>query len=205
MYPCPSVAKNQPSKADRTSKKTSDLATDGHGYTRMRSAGFLALDREKIGNKIVWLCFGETLYYGSSPLFKIPHGGLGIGAFCLARSRRDGRRIRLNGCLTASMPQGPRLFFRTRTRHGCPNFWSWPRRSASWRVSWRSLLARASCFVRYNPWSSYGESVLEELGVRIACSPRFEAARKLNSRAWVFTLRTVRRRARRICFMRRAG
>src|SRR5206468_11520846 len=42
VYPCPSVAQNQPSKADRTSKKTSDFATDGHGYTRMRSVGFLA-------------------------------------------------------------------------------------------------------------------------------------------------------------------
>src|SRR6266436_1673886 len=52
VYPCPSVAKNQPSKADRTSKKTSDLATDGHGYTRMRSVGILALDREKIGTKL---------------------------------------------------------------------------------------------------------------------------------------------------------
>src|SRR5260370_38297422 len=49
VYPCPSVAQNQTSKADRTPKKTSDLATDGHGYTRTRSAGFLALDREKIG------------------------------------------------------------------------------------------------------------------------------------------------------------
>src|SRR6266436_5670035 len=52
VHPCPSVAQNQPSKADRTSKKTSDLATDGHGYTRMRSVGFLALDREKIGTKL---------------------------------------------------------------------------------------------------------------------------------------------------------
>ena len=33
-------------------KEDSDLATDGHGYTRMRSAGFLALDREKIGTKL---------------------------------------------------------------------------------------------------------------------------------------------------------
>ncbi len=197
--------KNQTSKADRTPKKTSDLATDGHGYTRMRSAGFLALDREKIGTKLYGYVLAKR-YTTVVPRFsKFPTAVWGLAAFCLARSRRDGRRIRLNGCLTASMPQGPRLFFRTRTRHGCPNFWSWPRRSASWRVSWRSLLARASCFVRYNPWSSYGESVLEELGVRIACSPRFEAARKLNSRAWVFTLRTVRRRARRICFMRRAG
>src|SRR5207249_2658271 len=49
---CPSVAKNQPSKAGRTSKKTSDLATDGHGYTRMRSVGFLAVDREKIGTQL---------------------------------------------------------------------------------------------------------------------------------------------------------
>src|SRR5439155_4035580 len=39
-------------KADRTPKKTSDLATDGHGYTRMRIAGFLALHREKIGIKL---------------------------------------------------------------------------------------------------------------------------------------------------------
>src|SRR5260370_31058013 len=62
VYPCPSVAQNQPSKLDRTSKKTSDLATDGHGYTRMRSVGFLALDREKIGTKLYWLCFVETLY-----------------------------------------------------------------------------------------------------------------------------------------------
>ena len=54
VYPCPSVAQNQPSKVDRTSKKASDLATDGHGYTRMRSVGFLALalDREKIGTKL---------------------------------------------------------------------------------------------------------------------------------------------------------
>src|SRR5437879_12344910 len=44
--------KNQTSKADRTPKETSDLATDGHGYTRMRSAGFLALHREKIGTKL---------------------------------------------------------------------------------------------------------------------------------------------------------
>src|SRR5437867_11705567 len=44
--------KNQTSKADRTPKKTSDLATDGHGYTRMRIAGFLALHREKIGTKL---------------------------------------------------------------------------------------------------------------------------------------------------------
>src|SRR5204863_3916380 len=41
VHPWP---KNLTSKADRTPKKTSDLATDGHGYTRMRSAGFLALD-----------------------------------------------------------------------------------------------------------------------------------------------------------------
>src|SRR5260370_33012585 len=59
-YPCPSVAKNQPSKADRTSKKTSDLATDGHGYTRMRSVGFLALDREKIGTAIQTVKRGVT-------------------------------------------------------------------------------------------------------------------------------------------------
>src|SRR6266704_1127634 len=52
VYPCPSVAQNQPSKAGRTSKKTSDLATDGHGYTRMRSVGFLAVDREKIGTQL---------------------------------------------------------------------------------------------------------------------------------------------------------
>src|SRR6266446_2326613 len=52
VYPCPSVAQNQPSKVDRTSKKASDLATDGHGYTRMRSVGFLAIDWEKIGTKL---------------------------------------------------------------------------------------------------------------------------------------------------------
>jgi len=46
------VAQNQTSKADRTPKKTSDLATDGHGYTRLRIAGFLALHREKIGTKL---------------------------------------------------------------------------------------------------------------------------------------------------------
>ncbi len=49
VHPWPN---NQTSKADRTPKKTSDLATDGHGYTRMRSASFLALDREKIGPKL---------------------------------------------------------------------------------------------------------------------------------------------------------
>src|SRR6266581_8943283 len=49
VHPWP---KNQTSKADRTPKKTSDLATDGHGYTRMRSASFLALHREKIGTKL---------------------------------------------------------------------------------------------------------------------------------------------------------
>src|SRR6266571_2315893 len=78
-YPCPSVAirgpKNQTSKADRTPKKTSDLATDGHGCGVPASSRSPGED----WNKIVWLCFGETLYYGSSPLFKIPHGGLGIG------------------------------------------------------------------------------------------------------------------------------
>src|SRR5260370_10901845 len=56
FYPCVSVSirgpKKQTSKADRTPKKTSDLATDGHGYTRMRIAGFLALHREKIGTKL---------------------------------------------------------------------------------------------------------------------------------------------------------
>src|SRR2546426_11291226 len=49
VHPWP---KNQTSKADRTPKKTTDLATDGHGYTRMRIAGFLALHREKIGTKL---------------------------------------------------------------------------------------------------------------------------------------------------------
>ena len=49
VHPWP---KNQPLKTDRTPKKTSDLATDGHGYTRMRSASFLALHREKIGTKL---------------------------------------------------------------------------------------------------------------------------------------------------------
>src|SRR5260370_5856314 len=56
FYPCVSVSirgpKKQTSKADRTPKKTSDLVTDGHGYTRMRIAGFLALHREKIGTKL---------------------------------------------------------------------------------------------------------------------------------------------------------
>src|SRR6266404_5951232 len=41
VHPWP---KNQTPKADRTPEKTSDLATDGHGYTRMWSAGFLALE-----------------------------------------------------------------------------------------------------------------------------------------------------------------
>ena len=44
----------------------------------MRSAGFLALDREKIGTKL----YGYVLAKRSTtvvPLFKIPHGGLGIG------------------------------------------------------------------------------------------------------------------------------
>src|SRR5207249_6251456 len=62
---CPSVAKNQPSKADRTPKKTSDLATDGHGYTRMRIAGFLALHREKIGTKLYGYALAKR--YTNSP------------------------------------------------------------------------------------------------------------------------------------------
>src|SRR5439155_1026548 len=53
FYPCPSVAKNQPSKADRTSKKTSDLATDGHGYTRMRSG---RLPRARTGRRLEQNC-----------------------------------------------------------------------------------------------------------------------------------------------------
>src|SRR5258706_7095258 len=53
VYPCPSVAQNQPSKADRTSKKTSDLATDGHGYTRMRSG---RLPRARTGRRLEQNC-----------------------------------------------------------------------------------------------------------------------------------------------------
>ena len=58
VHPWP---KKQTSKADRTPKKTSDLATDGHGYTRMRSAGFLALDREKIGTKLYGYVLGNAI------------------------------------------------------------------------------------------------------------------------------------------------
>ena len=53
--------KNQTSKADRTPKKTSDLATDGHGYTRMRIGGFLALHGEKIGTKLYGYVLGNAI------------------------------------------------------------------------------------------------------------------------------------------------
>src|SRR5438876_334761 len=58
-----SVAQNQTSKADRTPKKTSDLATDGHGYTRI--AGFLAFHWEKIGSKLYGYVLAKryTSYY----------------------------------------------------------------------------------------------------------------------------------------------
>src|SRR5438034_9077603 len=62
VHPWP---KNQTSKADRTPKKTSDLATDGHGYTRMRIAGFLALHREKIGTKLYGYALAKR--YTNSP------------------------------------------------------------------------------------------------------------------------------------------
>src|SRR6266550_5569070 len=62
VHPWP---KKQTSKADRTPKKTSDLATDGHGYTRMRTAGFLALDREKIGTKLYGFVLAKRLLQGS--------------------------------------------------------------------------------------------------------------------------------------------
>src|SRR5947207_583865 len=65
FYPCPSVSIRGPKpnlKADRTPKKTSDLATDGHGYTRMRIDGFLALDREKIGTKLYGYVLAKRYY-----------------------------------------------------------------------------------------------------------------------------------------------
>src|SRR5256885_242059 len=71
VHPWP---KNQTSKADRTPKKTSDLATDGHGYTRMRIAGFLALDREKIGTKLYGYVLGKR-YTRFRPLEKVLIGG----------------------------------------------------------------------------------------------------------------------------------
>src|SRR6266571_7695426 len=117
VYPCPSVAKSLVFFGVRSAFEVWFWATDGHGYTRMRSAGFLALDREKIGTKLYGYVLAKR-YTTVVPRFsKFPTAVWGLAAFCLARSRRDGRGIRLNGCLTASMPQGPRLFFRTRTRH----------------------------------------------------------------------------------------
>src|SRR6266571_1618050 len=50
--------KSKPS-AQRERQRNSDLAADGHGYTRMRNAGSLARDREKIGSMVM---FCETLY-----------------------------------------------------------------------------------------------------------------------------------------------
>ena len=46
----------------------------------MRSVGFVALDREKIGTKLYGYVLAKRYtILRSSPLFKIPHGGLGIG------------------------------------------------------------------------------------------------------------------------------
>src|SRR5437016_7974987 len=77
-------------KADRTPKKTSDLATDGHGYTRMRIDGFLALDREKIGTKLYGYVLAKR--YTSMPVVehaaKFPNGMVPpTRARCLSRSR----------------------------------------------------------------------------------------------------------------------
>src|SRR6266481_3045205 len=53
VYLCPSVAqKTKLRKLTERQRKQAILATDGHGYTRMRIAGFLALHREKIGTKL---------------------------------------------------------------------------------------------------------------------------------------------------------
>src|SRR5712691_8498521 len=46
-------------KADRTPKKTSDLATDGHGFTRMRIAGFL-------GTKLYGYVLAKKLYWNTN-------------------------------------------------------------------------------------------------------------------------------------------
>src|SRR5204863_8338778 len=71
VHPWP---KNQTSKADRTPKRTSDLATDGYGYTRMRSAGFLALDREKIGTKLYGYVLAKRYTIRASPCALCDHG-----------------------------------------------------------------------------------------------------------------------------------
>src|SRR5437016_1699888 len=82
VHPWP---RSQTSRTDITPKKTSDLATDGHGYTRMRLAGFLALHREKIGTKLYGYVLAKryTRKELSMPMKNPPHPGHSIKDACL--------------------------------------------------------------------------------------------------------------------------